>query len=934
MVYRHSRKLYKAIFILFSFQLFLTSLVPFVYATDVGVTLLETPVSIQVTPNPVSVNVGVTQQFTAVAQFAGGSTLNVTSNSLTTWDSTTPAVATVNATGLATTVTQGTTNIRATYGGVSGQAALTVTTPTTAPGPTGGTTAGGTGAPSPSGGEEPGGEELPGEETRPGEEAPSEEPGAEEPREEPGPEEGREEALPPSEEFTPPGEESLPPAPPPLPSPPPPGAEEFAPEMESPEFQFVSPLVIEEVGHAILENIFLPDELSVTRGEIMQQMNEKFKLDQTYNDQVQHCVTNIHECLSIFLSVTNFTGVVLDASLVQRFKVKRVADLLFVPAHAQFLFDFGKLQLYPDVPPDNPYSYVVNLFTILSVVQGYYGEADSPFKSYQIITRIEATKVLLGSVGLMKWMYYPELEATLGGADGVTAQKTPFNDINPTRDYMWWYPRYVNVGCEVGMLDCSPGSSFRPDEFITESEMGGMMVKLDEYLEGSQYMKDINGDDDEDLLKNYIERGVTYTNPQKKDTDDDDLTDSEEINTFNTSPFLKDSDAEGLSDYDEVMIYKTDPLSIDTDLDDFTDFSEIQAGTDPLDADSFPIDADGNGVRDDWEEEFKIKVNNGIQDTDKDGVSDKLEYQYGTNPNSHDSDGDGLTDAEEILEYRSDPLDPDDPGDLDSLGVRITNFQENQLVGDTTPLIKGVAPLGSTVRILLRNDYGHEKVLGSTEVDENNVFIFQTPTPLRDGRYMIVARSLQVDKQRIIDSDPVHIVIDSTLNVTQPVPRKLADTDITEDVLLRNLRVTIRDNRPVLSGETEFGNRVTASWRSVVTSSVLIADAITGEFEIQAPREMELGNHEVWVTAVRKKDSAQSETVKVNFSVGTPALGEGILRGVGEEAAKPTGIAALPVIGNIAQFVREQGFLGWLVIAVALFLLGSLVYYFYISRKK
>ena len=820
------------------------------------------------------------------------------------------------------------------------------TTPPPSSGGAGGS--GGEGGGEPSGSQEPGdqppadeppADQPPGDEP-PADQPPGDEPPADQPPTDQPPSDSPPAAPPPGDPLPPPTAAHVTPPPstqdptPPLaPGPPPPGQEEFSPEPETPEFQFVTPLVLEEVQHEILESIFLPDALSVTRGEILVEMNEQFQFEETYSDVLSDCSLDIQGCLSIFLSVTKFDGVSLNGL----FANNSFLAMIFEPVHAQS-FNFGNLQLYPDVPPENPYSYVINIGTVLGVVQGYYAEEDSPFKSYQVITRVEATKVLLGSVGMMEWLYYPELEALVGGQEEVLNQRTPFRDIQPTRDYMWWYPRYVNKACEVRMFDCTEGSDFRPDEFVTENEMRAMIVNLKAYLDDSQYLDDYTADDDGDQLKNYIERTVTFTDPSAEDTDNDQLADGEEVKVYKTSPFLSDSDAEGLSDYDEVVVYGTDPLKSDTDDDDFTDYTEIVSGSDPLDPESVPVDDNQNGVEDEWESRYGISVVNGIQDSDFDGVSDKLEYQYGTNPLSVDSDGDGLTDAEEILEYRSDPLNADDPGDLAALGVRITNFQENQLVGDTTPLIKGVAPFGTQVRLLLRNDFGHEKVLGTVGVDENDVFVFQVQDPLRDGRYLLVARSLQPEEKRYVDSPPVHIIIDSTLNVTRPVPRKLDEEEITEDVLIRNLKVIVKNNRPILTGETEFGNRVTATWRSVVTSSVLIADAVTGEFEIQAPRDLEFGDHEVWVTAIRKTDSAQSESVRLEFQVGAAALGEGIegvLRGAGEEVASDQmGIYSLPVLGGVAKFVSEQGFLGWMLVLVVIFLIGSLIYYFKLKNTK
>jgi len=50
-------------------------------------------------------------------------------------------------------------------------------------------------------------------------------------------------------------------------------------------------------------------------------------------------------------------------------------------------------------------------------------------------------------------------------------------------------------------------------------------------------------------------------------------------------------------------------------------------------------------------------------DTDKDGLSDAEEKELGTDPESVDSDGDGLTDYEEATELNTDPTQKDSDGD-------------------------------------------------------------------------------------------------------------------------------------------------------------------------------------------------------------------------------------------------------------------------------
>jgi sugar lactone lactonase YvrE len=88
-----------------------------------------TLVSIAVTPNPATVAVGGTQQFTATGTFSDNSTQNLTSTA--TWGSGNTTIATINAAGLASGVKAGgPVTITATSGTISGTAQLTVTAPT------------------------------------------------------------------------------------------------------------------------------------------------------------------------------------------------------------------------------------------------------------------------------------------------------------------------------------------------------------------------------------------------------------------------------------------------------------------------------------------------------------------------------------------------------------------------------------------------------------------------------------------------------------------------------------------------------------------------------------------------------------------------------------------------------------------------------------
>jgi Domain of unknown function (DUF4082)/Bacterial Ig-like domain (group 2) len=85
--------------------------------------------SIAVTPASSTNLVGATQQFTATGTYSDGSKQNLTSQAA--WTSSNTAVATINASGLATAVSAGSTTISAALAGVTNSATLTVTAPPT-----------------------------------------------------------------------------------------------------------------------------------------------------------------------------------------------------------------------------------------------------------------------------------------------------------------------------------------------------------------------------------------------------------------------------------------------------------------------------------------------------------------------------------------------------------------------------------------------------------------------------------------------------------------------------------------------------------------------------------------------------------------------------------------------------------------------------------
>lgn len=163
------------------------------------------------------------------------------------------------------------------------------------------------------------------------------------------------------------------------------------------------------------------------------------------------------------------------------------------------------------------------------------------------------------------------------------------------------------------------------------NEVAQFVGNTTEFLNIPQYEWEYMEDEDESGLPDFFEDMFNWG--LMEDTDGDTLPDVIEI-WIGSDPELPDTDGDGLTDAYEYFVCFTDLTKIDTDDNDIVD---------------------------------------GEEDLDGDGLTNIQECQNGTHPLIEDTDGDDLSDSEEVNSYLTDSNEKDTDGDGAEDGWEVKN---------------------------------------------------------------------------------------------------------------------------------------------------------------------------------------------------------------------------------------------------------------------
>lgn len=187
----------------------------------------------------------------------------------------------------------------------------------------------------------------------------------------------------------------------------------------------------------------------------------------------------------------------------------------------------------------------------------------------------------------------------------------------------------------------------------------------------------------------------TYTSdPDDSDTDDDGISDFKEYGPGGrgTNPQDEDTDGDGVHDF--VDDFPQDAIAdVDTDEDGKPDELREGENRDPVFG-SPPLEEDTDDDNDGLSDELEDVYNSDslVSDTDGDGLTDGDEvFTYSTNPTAIDTDLDGITDSQEITGYTpgrswfTDPTKQDTDGDgIDDKTEQEGTYSDEGYITDPT----------------------------------------------------------------------------------------------------------------------------------------------------------------------------------------------------------------------------------------------------------
>lgn len=334
----------------------------------------------------------------------------------------------------------------------------------------------------------------------------------------------------------------------------------------------------------------------------------------------------------------------------------------------------------------------------------------------------------------------------------------------------------------VKLLNSQTFGDFYLSSILPKNLVNTRVSQLEtENQDGSVEVLDLNGDRDQDRVKN-----------------------STEI-LFGGDMGEADTDKDGLSDYEEIFETHTDPEWFDTDRDGQSDKLDLA----PL------VYADLMAGQTFTQEEKTM-------DTDDDGLVDGVERLLKTDPTTKDTDDDEISDSSEYLFFGTDPLTPNTY--YQNSLLQMSNIRDGQLLPQNF-VVLGHGQADSLIGIYEVLVDGQLKPISEGWTDQDGKFAIQIDKTLSNGSYFLVAVDKKMGDKKLNELE--------FTDISRTVKVRVASNDLS---LSESQTNTL---------ETSGTGFVNVLWRSTLYGQVLIADASMSNLSLTPPKELEAGEHTV-----------------------------------------------------------------------------------------
>jgi hypothetical protein len=200
-------------------------------------------------------------------------------------------------------------------------------------------------------------------------------------------------------------------------------------------------------------------------------------------------------------------------------------------------------------------------------------------------------------------------------------------------------------------------------------------------------------------------------------------------------------------------------------------------------------------------------------------------------------------------------------GKVELFAVKKESLTAEQVPGSVmmTNVLASIAPDSEQIKI------------GETIIDEKNKGEIKAETPLENGEYYLIPKdqnglgevsSFTVDNKQapkiesleVVSKDAIGGGIKSSLQTVSVffafdyeayINEKIEETGVDRDTV-------------IVRGEATPGSTVFVTWKSLIISSVVVSDASQGAFELEVPKRLAAGEHDVVTYAYNEKENAVS----------------------------------------------------------------------------